>query len=124
MKQDLEVVRFTHPFQLEIFNIREPPKDVPEETAKQIAELYKNDIPILHLDGHYIQKHRINSNPLKKLIEKYDPEEEDPIYAHNKFRPFTVVPNAKPKRRQALKARAKYDQAVHRLDKSAGQAST
>lgn len=44
MKQDLEVVRFTHAFELETFNIREPPKDVPEETAKQIAELYKNDI--------------------------------------------------------------------------------
>lgn len=44
MKQDLEVVRFTHPFEFETFNIREPPKDVPVETANQIAEQYKNDI--------------------------------------------------------------------------------
>jgi hypothetical protein len=80
--------------------------------------------PVLHLDGHYIQKHRINSNPLKKLIEKYDPEDPDPIYAHNKFRPFTSLPGAKPKRKQALKARAKYDQALQRLDKKAVKPST
>ncbi|KAJ9104430.1 hypothetical protein QFC21_001925 [Naganishia friedmannii] len=124
MKQDLEVVRFTHAFELEMFNIREPPKDVPEEKANEIAERYKNDIPVLHLDGHYIQKHRLNSNSLKKLIEKYDPEEEDPIYAHNTFRPWTSVPGAKPKRKQALKARAKYDHALKQLDRSERKPST
>jgi hypothetical protein len=44
MKQDLDVVRLTHPFELNTFNIREPPQDVPAEKAKQIEELYKNDI--------------------------------------------------------------------------------
>lgn len=44
MKQDLNVVRLTHPFELDTFNIREPPQDVPSEKAQQIEELYKNDI--------------------------------------------------------------------------------
>jgi hypothetical protein len=44
MKQDLEVVRLTHPFELDTFNIREPPQDTPAEKAQQIEELYKNDI--------------------------------------------------------------------------------
>jgi hypothetical protein len=44
MKQDLNVVRLTHPFELDTFNIREPPKDVEEEKAKQIEDLYKYDI--------------------------------------------------------------------------------
>jgi hypothetical protein len=44
MKQDLDVVRLTHPFELDTFNIREPPQDIPTEKAQQIEELYKNDI--------------------------------------------------------------------------------
>lgn len=44
MKQDLSVVRLTHPFELDTFNIREPPKEVEVEKAKQIEDLYKYDI--------------------------------------------------------------------------------
>lgn len=49
MKQDLSVVRLTHPFELDTFNIREPPKDVDTEKAKQIEELYKYDIVSMQL---------------------------------------------------------------------------
>lgn len=78
-------------------------------------------LAILHLDGHYIQKHRLNSNPLKKLLENYNPEDPDPVYAHNKFRPWTGVSKAKPKKLQkAAKAMAKVERAyqAHQSEQS------
>jgi hypothetical protein len=74
----------------------------------------RNVQPILHLDGHYIQKHRLNSNPLKKLLENYDPSDPDPPYAHNKFRPWTGISHAKPKKqKKAAKAIAQMERAYN-----------
>jgi hypothetical protein len=43
-KQDLQVIRYTHPFDLETFNIHDPPSTVDQEKASQIRDDYKFDI--------------------------------------------------------------------------------
>lgn len=85
-KQDLEVIRYTHPFDLETYNIHNPPADADPAVAEEIRERYKYDIPILHLDTHYLQKHRVNSTVLKQTLEKYDPTDPHPWYQDNVFR--------------------------------------
>lgn len=43
-KDDLAVIRYSHPFDLEYYNIYKPPEGVEKEEAKRIRELYKYDI--------------------------------------------------------------------------------
>ena len=59
---------------------------------------------------------------MKKLLESYDPSDPDPPYAHNKFRPWTGVSHAKPKKqKKAAKAMAQMEKAysAHRIKKDA-----
>ena len=114
---------------MDTFNIHDPPTTVDAETASKIREDYKFDIvsafwvnawgllvptltiassvnfpqPILHLDGHYIQKHRVNSTVLKQTLDRYDPDDPEPIYMDNKFRKDARPGTGKSKR--AKKAR-------------------
>ncbi|WVQ67805.1 uncharacterized protein L199_006010 [Kwoniella botswanensis] len=57
-KQDLERLRRSTPFELNLWNIRDPPKGTDEREAKKWRRLYQYDIPVLHLDDRRIAKHR------------------------------------------------------------------
>jgi hypothetical protein len=61
---------------------------------------------------------------LKKLLENYNPEDPDPIYAHNKFRPWTGVSKAKPRKlKKAAQAMARMEKAYKAHHESAGEST-
>jgi hypothetical protein len=93
-KQDLAIVRQTHPFDLTLWNIRSPPPEVDAGAAKRWRRLYQYDIvssplthfssasvvnnetsmlrrtqPVLHLGEERIQKHRIDRPQLIEALE-------------------------------------------------------
>jgi hypothetical protein len=43
-KQDLQIIRYTHPFDLETINIHEPPESLDPVKAEKIRDDYKFDI--------------------------------------------------------------------------------
>ncbi|WRT66237.1 uncharacterized protein IL334_003190 [Kwoniella shivajii] len=49
-KQDLSVLHRSTPFELTLWNIRDPPLGTNEKDSKKWRRLYQYDIPVLHLD--------------------------------------------------------------------------
>ena len=39
------------------------------EENREWRELYQFDIPVVHLNGSFLMKHRIDENKLKKILE-------------------------------------------------------
>ncbi|KAI9639685.1 uncharacterized protein MKK02DRAFT_40006 [Dioszegia hungarica] len=70
-KLELAKVRQVRPFDLELFNIRSPPADVDAKEAKRWRRLYQYDIPVLHLEGARVQKHRINAPALIAALDQW-----------------------------------------------------
>ncbi|KAK9894791.1 glutaredoxin 2 [Cystobasidium minutum MCA 4210] len=54
-------------FELETLNIREKGMD---PSLKKWRRLYQYDIPVLHLNGEQVMKHRVNPDKLEALIRK------------------------------------------------------
>jgi hypothetical protein len=73
---------------------------------------------VLHIDDHYLQKHRINSTVLKQTIEAYDPMDPEPRYSLNVFkadvRPEFVM--YKEKKRRIKRAKKEEDRQKRRAE--------
>ncbi|EJT53145.1 hypothetical protein A1Q2_03495 [Trichosporon asahii var. asahii CBS 8904] len=67
----LDLVYETHPFDLELFNIRDPPKEADPMEANKWKRMYQYDIPVLHLEGKEVQRNKINTPELKKILEDW-----------------------------------------------------
>jgi glutaredoxin len=59
VKQTLSHVRKSHPFELEIRNILDNPSD---------EALYKNDIPVIHINGKEIARHRLTADAFQAAL--------------------------------------------------------
>ena len=59
----VEKVRRTTPFELELIDISEPGQE-------EWSEAYKHDIPVLHLNGEEILRHRVDEATLRGLLGK------------------------------------------------------
>ncbi|WVR07151.1 hypothetical protein IAU60_004192 [Kwoniella sp. DSM 27419] len=70
-KHELGVLRRTTPFELDLWDIRDPPANVDAKEAKKWRRLYQYDIPVLHLGDKRIQKHRIDKSKLQEAIEEW-----------------------------------------------------
>ncbi|WVQ99293.1 hypothetical protein IAU59_006425 [Kwoniella sp. CBS 9459] len=70
-KHELSVLRRTTPFDLTLWNIRDPPENADVKEAKKWRRLYQYDIPVLHLGEKRIQKHRIDRSKLQTFIEEW-----------------------------------------------------
>ena len=58
----IEKVRRTAPFELEMVDISAPGQE-------KWFEAYKNDIPVVHLDGKEVFRHRVDERALRLLLE-------------------------------------------------------
>ncbi|WVF71584.1 hypothetical protein IAT40_006392 [Kwoniella sp. CBS 6097] len=70
-KHELSILRRTTPFDLTLWNIRDPPEGADFKEAKKWRRLYQYDIPVLHLGEKRIQKHRIDRSKLQTFIEEW-----------------------------------------------------
>ncbi|WWD17409.1 hypothetical protein CI109_101850 [Kwoniella shandongensis] len=70
-KHELNLLRQTTPFELTLWNIRDPPSGADPKEAKKWRRLYQYDIPVLHLDEKRVQKHRIDRSALSKVLEEW-----------------------------------------------------
>ena len=57
----VEKVRRTTPFELELIDISEPGQE-------KWFEAYKHDIPVLHLNGKEVFRHRVEERKLRALL--------------------------------------------------------
>jgi hypothetical protein len=63
-KQDLQIIRYTHPFDLETINIHEPPESLDPVKAEKIRDDYKFDIVSLDarcLDRFFQTRRRLHA---------------------------------------------------------------
>ncbi|WVN88203.1 uncharacterized protein L203_103404 [Cryptococcus depauperatus CBS 7841] len=83
-KEQLSILRRTHPFDLDLFNIRKPLPGVDPREAKKWRRLYQYDIPVLHLEEQRVQKHRIDNIKLARLLEEWKEKQEKELKANQK----------------------------------------
>ncbi|TYJ57011.1 hypothetical protein B9479_002290 [Cryptococcus floricola] len=77
-KEQLTLLRQSHPFEITYWNIRSPPLGIEAQEAKKWRRLYQYDIPVLHLEGRgRVQKHRIDRDKLGKVLEEWRKEQEN-----------------------------------------------
>ncbi|KAL1413536.1 hypothetical protein Q8F55_001310 [Vanrija albida] len=70
-KAELAQVRQTHPFTISLWDIRKPPADASDADAARWRRAYQYEIPVLHLDGVEVQKNRIDSAALRRVLEDW-----------------------------------------------------
>lgn len=108
-KVELAHVRRTHPFELRLWNIRDPPAEVDEREAKKWRRLYQYDIvrsltrssavtltcmqPVLHLEDKRIQKHRIDRPALQAALEAWYAQKQEADQAASEEDPKTAQTN-------------------------------
>ncbi|GMK59573.1 hypothetical protein CspeluHIS016_0801790 [Cutaneotrichosporon spelunceum] len=70
-KTNLVAIRHTHPFDIKVWNIREPPTDAKEEEAHKWRRAYQYEIPVLHVDGERALKNNITQEDLRRVLDEW-----------------------------------------------------
>ncbi|BEI87780.1 uncharacterized protein CcaverHIS019_0104980 [Cutaneotrichosporon cavernicola] len=68
---NLVAIRHTHPFEIKLWNIREPPTDAKEEEVHKWRRAYQYEIPVLHVDGQRALKNNITQEDLRRVLDEW-----------------------------------------------------
>ncbi|OCF36742.1 hypothetical protein I316_01338 [Kwoniella heveanensis BCC8398] len=122
-KHELSILRRTTPFELTLWNIRDPPENADVKEAKKWRRLYQYDIPVLHLGEKRIQKHRIDRTKLQTFIEEWQASHSQQQTSESSCNKSTIMTETETKTQSVLRFSSASSRVISERDKHGESAS-